>query len=160
MSLLAIANTVPISALAELDRVAEPRKRFFGGVSDDFPATLRRVSRNELKFAASGSILATLLPFLEDHGIGLLKSEYDTFADRWSAVRQATFIVLTNDHKVASLEALEGATFDLQALRTYYESFNEVTAPGVEQPMVEGVQFLAAVLRSVSENSVGVLGIG
>jgi len=118
-------------------RAAGARKR-----SDEFWDVLGRESITCIEYSWSGSVLATLLPYLEKQGIDLTHSDHDELASPLSQTHEGTVFVLTSDHRDRYLERLDPIEFDAAALRRYFEEFHKVAAEGVGYAMLDGIAFL------------------
>lgn len=112
------------------------------------------ITRSE--YAWSGSVLATLLPYLEEQGIDIVGEATATVSqtdDRW-------VFVLTPDHRERYLARLDPSAFDSGLMRRYYEELNETAAKGVEYAMLDGIAFLRDTLAPLDTGIVAVLTIG
>ena len=77
MSAIASFTRIARVDLDGLRDAAAPRKNWRGKVTDEYPAYLAAHGTEVATYAWSRYVLATLLPFLQDQGIDLMKSEYD-----------------------------------------------------------------------------------
>lgn len=159
MSSVASAFVVPVQSLQDVANSAVPRKTWLGGARDEFRNTLASRGAALPDYAAQGYVLATLLCFLEDRGFQLMNSDHDALAAEIGAARKAAYFVITDSHRARFLEALRDSSFEREDLRKYYEEFNEVQAPGVEEAMLEGVSFIVNSLSATSTENVVLLEI-
>ena len=100
MSAIASFLRLPVTSLEELRTTAVPKKRFFGGVRDDMPDYLARHGVAVAEYRWSGYVIATVLVYLKELGIDLMRSSYDELGDYLSKLRGTTILVLTNDQRV------------------------------------------------------------
>ena len=107
------------------------------------------ITRSE--YAWSGSVLATLLPYLEGQGIDL---------STISPAREGSILVLTSDHRERYLARLDPSAFDGAVLQRYYEELNETAAEGVGYAMLDGIAFFRDALAPLDSATVAVLVIG
>ncbi len=159
MSAVATFIRIAILDLPKIREAVVPKKGFFGGVKDVFHDTLQKQGREVASYQWSGYVLATLLPFLDEQGLDLMKSEHDELSKYVSEKRQTTCFVLTNSHK-KHLPQLQHQSFSEAALRDYYNEFNRTTESDIGKAMLDGIQVLNESLKSVDENSVVILLIG
>jgi hypothetical protein len=160
MSAVASFVLLPKSALPELREAATPRKGFFGGVKDRFHDFLRSRGREATSYDWSGYVLATLLPFLEERGVDLMKSEYDELSSHLSKERKITCFIFTSAHRRAYLAKLSPESFSEAELRDYCNEFNASSEPEAGKPMLDGVRAIQESLRQLDEESVVLLYIG
>ena len=160
MSAIASATVLPPAALAQLQTAATPVQRFLRAPRDDFPAVLKRTGHELPPYNGDGFVFATLLPYLKDRGIDLLTSEHDGVARQLCKARGASLFVLTPAQRAAALVQLDDANFTVADLQTYYERFNERSAPGAGVAMMEGIRFLRSVLQAITPTTVALLQIG
>ena len=160
-----------MSAIASFTRIAQvdleglrdaavPRKNWRGRATDEYPAYLAAHGTEVATYAWSGYVLATLLPFLQEQGIDLMESEYDDLATHISSERRISCFILTEPHRAAYLEKLAPDGFTVDALRDYYNEFNECSDPEAGLPMLEGIAALRQSLESLDDQSVVVVAIG
>jgi gluconate kinase len=148
------------SALPIVQAAAGPRKRSLRGTSDEFWDVLGREASTRIEYAWSGYVLATLLRYLDEHGIDLLHSDHDEVAATLSQTRAGSVFVLTSDHRERYLARLDPSRFDGAALRRYYEGFNETAAGGVGYAMLDGIAFFRDTLAPLESANVAVFIIG
>jgi len=159
MSAIASFILVPTSALPGIRESVVPKKKFFGGVKDTFHDVLKQNGRAAACYERSGYVLATLLPFLEEHGIDLMKSEHGELARYISEKRQTTCFILTSAEKKFMPQLLP-EMFSEAVLRDYFNEFNGSNESDIGKAMLYGIQALGESLQSVDENSVVILIIG
>ena len=148
------------SALQIVQAAASPRKRIVRGRSDECWDVLGRQSITRIEYCWSGSVLATLLPYLDEQGIDLMHSDHDEPASTLSQTQESSVFVLTSDHRDRYLKRLDPIEFDGAALRRYHEEFNELTAEGVGYAMLDGIAFFRDTLAPLRPAIVAVLIIG
>jgi hypothetical protein len=108
----------------------------------------------------SGYVLATLLPYLEEHrNIDLMKSEFDALSTRLSKERHATHFILTDSH-TRWLADLDAEKFSEVELRDYFNEFNESNEDGVGRAMLDGIRFIRGALAEIDAESAVILRIG
>ena len=158
----AIGQSFVISeaALPIVQAAASPRRRVLGGTSDEFWDVLGRETITRIEYAWSGSVLATLLPYLDEQGIDLLHSDHNDAAATLSQTRAGSVFVLTSDHRERYLARLDPSQFDGAVLRRYYEEFNETAAEGVDYAMLDGIAFFRDTLAPLESAIVAVFIIG
>ena len=160
MSAIASFIKLPKTALDGLREAAIPKKRLFGAARDTYPDYLRQRGQSVADYKWSGYVLATLLPCLEEqHQITLMDSDYDELGKLLTESRGATHFIFTDAHKQAFLAKLSGQ-FSEQALRDYYNEFNETQEAEAGKPMLDGIQALRQSLSTLDEDSVVVFSIG
>lgn len=148
------------SALAIVQAAGSPRERILGGTTGEFWEILGRETITRIEYSWSGSVLATLLPYLREQGIDLMHSDHDEVASTISQTRKASILVLTSDHRERYLARLDPSTFDGAVLRRYYEEFSEAAAEGVEYAMLDGIAFFRDTLAPLDTAIVAVFIIG
>jgi hypothetical protein len=111
---------------------------------------------DQVTYKASGWLLATLLPYLDEQGINLMNGP-DSMA--LCDLLGSSCFLLTDSHRGLGAR-LDPARFDRKQLRRYYEAFNETSGAGVEDPMLEGVRFFREALERLPDGKVGVVVIG
>jgi len=105
----------------------------------------------------SGFILATLLPYLEEQQIQLMKSEHDDLATFLSQSLQATCFIFTDAHRLAYVSKLDSQSFSEEKLGEYYNELNATDDPDAGQPMLDGIRALRKSLSALNAESVVVL---
>jgi hypothetical protein len=148
------------SALPIVQAAASPRKRTVREPSDEFWDVLDREAITRIEYAWSGSVLATLLPYLDEQGIDLTHSDHDEVASTISQARAGSVLVLTSKHRERYLARLDPSSFDGAVLRRYYEEFNGTAAEGVEYAMLDGTAFFRDTLAPLDSAIVAVFIIG
>jgi len=128
--------------------------------SADFWDVLRREIGSRSEFSWSGDVLATLLAYLDEQGIGLAHSDHDELASTLSRARGGSVFVLTPVHRDRYLARLDPSAFDGAALRRYYEELNETAAEGVGYAMLDGIAFFRDTLAPLDSAIVAVFIIG
>jgi hypothetical protein len=147
------------SALPTVQAAARPRKRI-RGASDEFWDVLGRETITRIEYAWAGSILATLLPYLDEQGIDLLHSDHDEVASAISQTREGSVLVLTSDQRERYSARLDPSRFDGAVLRRYYEELNETAAEDVDYAMLDGIAFFRDTLAPLDSAIVAVCTIG
>jgi hypothetical protein len=112
------------------------------------PDVLDREAITRIDYAWSGSVLATLLPYLDEQGIDLMQT------------RAGSVFVLTSEQRERYVARLDPSAFDGAVLRRYYEEFNETAADGVGYAMLDGIAFFRDTLEPLDSGLVAVLIIG
>jgi len=101
-------------------------------------------------FDGSGWIFPTLLPVLDQqYGIKLI-SDFPNIVGILD-------IIFTVEHRNAHLDRLDPNLFEVDALRTAFERFNETTEPDAGLFIREGVSFLHKGLRMVTPKNLVLL---
>lgn len=160
MSAIASFTKVPRAALDGLRKAAVPNDGLLGTSSDRYDDYLQKSGTPAADYRWSGFVLATLLVYLEKHHqINLMRLQYDELAPFLTTSRGATHFIFTNAHKQAFLTKLDGR-FSEDALRDYYNKFNETNDAEAGKPMLDGIRSLGQSLRSLDEASVIVFSIG
>jgi len=108
----------------------------------------------------SGYVLATLLPYLEEQGLDLMKSEYDELSRFLSEKRQATCFILTYAQKEEYLGRLGSGSFSEEALRDYFNEFNAAEESEIGKAMLDGITSIRESLESIDEGSIVLLSVG
>jgi hypothetical protein len=147
------------SALQTLQAAAGAPKRDDRGATE-FWDVLRRETITRAEYSWSGHVLATLLRYLDEHGIDLMHSDHDQVASTISQTRESSVFVLTSDHRERYLTRLDPSAFDGAVLRSCYEEFNELAAEGVDYAMLDGIAFCRDTLAPLQSTLVAVLIIG
>ena len=104
-------------------------------------------------------MLNTVLVYSEEQGIDLT-DQHKELSDAIYESTETSAIILTVQHKDTFLSRLGEANFSLEALRDYYNEFNECSEAGAGQPMVDAIGCLRQSLEALDADSVIVLGIG
>jgi len=158
MSAIASFIKLPKTSIDGLRAAAVPTKRFFGSPRDTYHDYLRQHGQEVAKYKWSGYVLATLLPYLNEQQITLMRSDYDELGTFLSKTRSATHFVFTNGHKDAFLTRL-GGEFSEEALCAYYNEFNGTHETEAGKPMLDGIQAMRQSLSALDENSVIIFSI-
>jgi hypothetical protein len=143
------------SALPIVHAAASPRERFLGRPADEFWEVLGRETITRIEYSWSGSVLATLLPYLGERGI-----DHDEVASTISQILEGSVFVLTSDHRERYLARLDPSTFDGAALRRHYEEFTKTPAEGVDYAMLDGIAFFRDTLAPIDSTIMAVFIIG
>ena len=159
MSAIASFIQIPTSALAGIREAAVPKRGLFGGAKDTFHDVLRKNGREAARYEWSGNVLATLLPYLEEQGVDLMKSEHVELSDYISEKRQATCYILTAAEK-RFLPQLRRELFSEAVLRDYFNEFNGTEELNIGEAMIDGIRAFHESLQSLDGRSVIVLIIG
>jgi hypothetical protein len=146
MSAIAQFIRIPIATLEQL--------------RTDFDGTLQHHGVPAANYEWSGSVLATLLSFLDDQGIRLMDLPYDALTPHLSQARGATIFIFTSVHKDAYLSRLSPERFSSEALRDYYNEFNDAHEAEIGEAMLDGIGSIHDALASLDKDSVIVLSIG
>ena len=115
----------------------------------EFSDVLGRETITRIEYSWSGHVLASLLQYLEEHGIDLVHSDH--------ATREGSVFILTSEHRERYVARLDPSAFDGAVLRRYYEEFNETAADGVEYAMLDGIAFLRDTLEALEAAIVAVV---
>ncbi len=127
--------------------------------SDALRDVLDRETITRIDYAWSGYVLATLLPYLDEHGISLMHSDHDEVASTISQTLEGSIRVFTSDHR-EYVARLDPSAFDGTVLRRYYEELNQTAAEGVEYAMLDGIAFFRDTLAPLESAIVAVFIIG
>jgi hypothetical protein len=146
VSAIAECYIVTPSALPAIRDAAMPKKSFLGKPKDTFFDVLRSQSSRRVEYGWSGYVIATLLPYLDDQGVRLMKSSHDDLAHELSDKRQATFFVLTREHSTF-LAALDPAGYTEADLQDYYEHSTKSRPVVSAKPCSTGSRCCATVSR-------------
>ena len=124
-----------------------------------FDSFLQQHGKSVADYEYSGYILATLLPYLDEQQIQLMKSEHDELATFLSQTLQATCFVFTDAHRQAYAGKLAPESFSEQKLCDYYNEFNATDESDAGQPMLDGVRAFRQSLSALDDGSVIVFSI-
>lgn len=160
MSAIADFILVGQNHLKELREAAVPRKGWFGKTKDRYFDVLGSRGTKLTAYDWSGYFFATLLPYLDEKGIHIMKSEFDELSTFLTDARCATTFILTDQHKRDYLTKLDPKDYDKDTLRKYYEEFNETEEPEAGQAMLDAITVLQENLRQLEPSKVIILGIG
>jgi hypothetical protein len=128
--------------------------------ADELWDVLGRETITRFEYSWSGYVLATLLSYLEEHGIDLMHSDHDQVASTISQTRAGPVFVLTSDHRERYLERLDPSAFDGAVLRRHYEELNQTAAEGVDYAMLDGIAFFRDTLAPLDFAIVAVFVVG
>ena len=146
MSALATFSLLPFTSVGELP--------------DDYESVLERDGRAAVECYLSGYLFATLLPYLREQGIELMRSPFDRSLRPLCQARDESIFILTPSHKYAYLDRLDPVLFSATELCDYYSAFNASSEPDVGQAMLEGISVLQQSLEALDDDSVIVFSIG
>ena len=158
--MIATTTAVPLSALGTLVRSARRRRSLLGGVKDEFPTALARHGRALEVFRYSGSLLPTVLTYLEQsRGIDLSRSMHDEMAFAISSARGSAHLILAEQHRPLA-SRLDDALHSPGELTAFLNRLGR-TSEGEEvgAAMLEGIRFLRRALDAVGPGTVVLLAI-
>ena len=158
MSAIASFIKLPKASLNGLREASVPKKQIFGAPRDVYHDYLREHGQTAADYEYSGYVLATLLVYLQQQQINLMKSEFDELSTFLTNSRGATHFVFTDAHKLAFLAKLEGE-FTEKALCDFYNEFNGSAEADAGEPMLDGVRAFRQSLSQLDEQSVIVFSI-
>jgi len=159
MSAIASFIRFPKSVLRGLREAAVPEDESLGGESDYFYDFIDE-NGEELEFYGSGYTIVTLLSFLDENGVKLMKSEYDDLVRYMYEKREELCFVFTSSHRSEYCEKLDRNAFSESMLRDYYNKFNATNETEIGTAMLEGIQCIRESLESIDDDSVVYLRIG
>jgi hypothetical protein len=148
------------SALQIVQAAARPPKGIHRETTDEFWDVLGRETITHIEYSWSGDVLATLLPYLDEQGIDLMRSDHNEVASTISQTRAGSVFVLTSDQRERYLARLDPIAFDGAVLRRYYEELNETAAEDVGYAMLDGIAFFRDTLAPLQPAIVAVVVIG
>ena len=146
-----------MSAIAEFTRLPTVQ---IEELPKNFEQTLRQHGREAASYTWSGYVLATLLPYLDEHDIKLMDSPYHALSTQLSQARGATIIVFTPAHRDAYLSKLSSEHFSVDELGAYFNAFNACNEAGIGEAMMDGIVAIRESLASLDADSVVILSIG
>jgi len=146
-----------MSTVAEFIRLAATAVE---QLSTDYDSTVQQHGLAAARFNWSGYVLATLLPYLEEHGIDLMQSPYEALTTQLSRTRGATIFIFTPAHKSAYSDRLSPAQFSADDLRDYFNEFNETDEAEIGQAMLDGITSIRQSLAGLDADSVILFSIG
>ena len=126
----------------------------------NFDQTLQRFGQPAASYQWSGYVLATLIAYLEEHGIELTKSPYNALTEELCQSRGAAIFIFTPAHKDTFMSRLSPDQFSADELRDYYNDFNACNEPEMGQAMLDGIASIRDSLASLDADSVIVFSIG
>ena len=150
MSAIASFTKLPRTSLSGLCEAATQ-----GG----FETFLRQQGKPVANYKWSGYVLATLLPYLDEHQIQLMKSEHDDISTFLSQTLQATCFIFTDSHRQVYASRLAPESFSEAALRDYYNDFNATDEFDAGKSMLDGIRALRQSLSALDGDSVIVFSI-
>ena len=119
-----------------------------------FNSFLEQHGRSVADYEWSGFILATLLPYLDEQQIQLMKSEHDELATFLCQSLQATCFIFTDAQRQAYAARLAPESFSAQKLGDYFNEFNASDEPDAGHPMLDGIRALRQSLSALDADSV------
>jgi hypothetical protein len=140
------------SAIGQSFVISESALPLAQGTWDDVCEALRRATITRLEYSWSGTLLTTLLAYLDEQGIDLVSAVAQT--------QEGSVLVFTSGHRERYAARLDPSAFDGAPLRRYYEEVNETEATGVEYAMLDGIAFFRDTLEPLESASVAVFVIG
>jgi hypothetical protein len=126
----------------------------------NYDQTLERYGQPAATYEWSGYVLATLLSYLDEHDINLMKSPYEALTAELCQSRGATIFIFTPTHKDAYLSRLSREQFSADELRDYFNDFNASDEAEIGQAMLDGIASIRDSLASLDADSVIVFSIG
>jgi hypothetical protein len=123
------------------------------------PNYLSRHARPIAEYRWSGYVIGTVLVYLKDLGIDLMRSGYHELGNYLSKTRGVTIFVLSNDQRVQYSDALRRA-FSEEDLCAYYNQLNAASETGAGRPMLDGIVALRDALTAIDAESVVLVTIG
>ena len=130
-----------------------------GQLRTDFDAAMERHGQVAAEYNWGGDVLATLLPFLDEHGVALMDSPHNELTRHLSESRETSIFVFTHAQKEMYLERLAPLRFSADALRDYFNEFNGTHEPDVGQAMIDGIAAIRQSLSALDADSVILLSI-
>lgn len=127
---------------------------------DNYDEVLEREGVEAASYYWSGYVLATLLPYLAEQGIDLMRSPFDALMRALSAERGATLFIFTPSHKDAFLSRLLPSLFSTETLRDYFNEFNQTAETDIGEAMLDGIACLHESLSGLDDDSVILFSIG
>jgi hypothetical protein len=91
----------------------------------NYDLCLQRKGRPVASYEWSGYILATLLPYFEEHDIDRMHSPYDVLTTHLCQSRNATIFIFTPTYRDRYLAKLSADQFSTDELRDYFNEFND-----------------------------------
>ncbi len=108
----------------------------------------------------SGYVMATLLPYLAEQGIDLMRSPFDALTRALSVEREASIFIFTPSHKDAFLPRLSPSLFSAEAMRDYFNEFNQTAESDIGEAMLDGISCIHESLNGLDDDSVILFSIG
>jgi hypothetical protein len=125
----------------------------------NFDSFLEQHGTSVANYEYSGFILATLLPYLDEQQIQLMKSEHDELAKFLCQTLGATCFIFTDAQRQAYVGKLVPESFSEQKLCDYCNEFNATDEPDAGQPMLDGIRAFQQSLSALDDGSVIVFSI-
>lgn len=161
MSAIAEFILIETSALPALRKAAIPTKRFLRPPLDRYSEFLRKNGREVAHYEWSGLVLPTLYIYLqEERQVDLLTSEHDELATYVGNKRGFHSVILTASMRKNYSERLASLSFSEDALRDYFNEFNEVQELDSGRWMFDGIRCIRQALESVDDGHVVIVSIG
>jgi hypothetical protein len=129
-------------------------------LQSNYDATIDQFGQSVASYEWSGYVLATLLPYLREQGIDLMKSPYNELTKQLSKDHRASIFILPHAHQEAFFDKLSPSHFSSAELRDYYNEFNESDEEEIGQAMLDGIAALQCSLGTLDADSVVLLSIG
>jgi hypothetical protein len=146
-----------MSAIADFTRIPATAVE---QLRSNYDQTLQRQGEPAASYDWSGYVLATLLPYLDERGIKLMKSPYSALTNDLCKTRGATIFIFTPEHKDAYLSRLSPEQYSADELRDYFNKFNATKEAEIGQAMLDGIASIRESLASLDAASVIVFSIG
>jgi len=146
-----------MSAIAEFIRVPVTSVEELG---DHYDEVVEREGAIAASYDFSGAILATLLSYLREQGIDLMRSPFNALTRRLSVARDASIFIFTPSHKDAFLSRLDPSLYSAEALRDYFNEFNQTNEGAIGEAMLEGISSIRESLSGLDDDSVILFSIG
>lgn len=102
----------------------------------------------------SGFVFATLLCFLQERDVDLMKSEWDELSSALTQTSGATHFIFTAEHKSKYLEPLDPQRYNEADLRDYYNDFNGCNEEQIGKAMLDGIKTLQQSLASLPDGHI------
>ena len=161
MSAIASAFVISEAELPALCAAATPVKRLLRKPLDQFPEFLASHARQLPAFSESGFLFTTILLFLQGRGIDLMQGAQVVRAEELRRKRDLLLcIFLTGDQREIYLPKLQHFQVSAGEMEQYFEAFTETKEPGIGEALLQGVEYLRAVLAAVPDGGVVVFNIG
>jgi hypothetical protein len=145
MSAIASFFRLPLSAIDGLRAAAQGRGYYRFLIENGVEV---------VNFKASGYVFATLLPYLQEREIDLMKSERDELSGYLTQTQGATHFIFTAEHRSKYLESLDAQLYTEAELRDYYNDFNGCSDQQAGIVMLDGIKALQKGLASLSDEQV------
>jgi hypothetical protein len=159
MSAIATFIKLPIASLNELRLAAMSRKTIIGKATDAFTEYLYKNGKEVGKYEWTGYYLGTLLPYLQEHNIDLMKSNFDELSSFLTETRSVTTFIFPFSFKQLYINKLNEINNEIE-LREYFNNFNEANEIDAGKYMLDGIKTIKSGLDTLDEESVIILFIG